>query len=263
MEINEDLGGIYTAFYRSYDPAIGRWLQVDPKAESFASMSPYTGMGNNPISITDPLGDSIILNFISDLPGLDQSMLSHMIDRGLEGQFQAAIDDNGLLSIVASEGGGDISELSENGQAFYSELTELTTGDGVATINVDRRRSDVHTGRFNLETIDVSDISQFNSQLSELGGTQGGKIAHEFREQYTSQTAPYEMGFSEAHRAGVAAENRVNMSVRSDSGSSQIFSRGGQQVSTSISTTTSGSGFFGRFMRANRPIISVRNTGRR
>ena len=58
MERNDELG-LDLAPFRSYDPAIGRWLQVDPKAESFAPMSPYTGMGNNPISIIDPLGDSI------------------------------------------------------------------------------------------------------------------------------------------------------------------------------------------------------------
>lgn len=60
IERNDDLG-LDMAFFRTYDPAIGRWLQVDPKAESFATMSPYTGMGNNPISIVDPMGDSLEL----------------------------------------------------------------------------------------------------------------------------------------------------------------------------------------------------------
>jgi hypothetical protein len=39
-----------------YDPAIGRWLSVDPKRE-FASG--YLGMGNNPVSNTDPDGGEI------------------------------------------------------------------------------------------------------------------------------------------------------------------------------------------------------------
>lgn len=262
IEHVEELG-LDMAFYRTYDAAIGRWMQIDPKAESFAPMSPYTGMGNNPILITDPLGDSIRLDFISGLPDIDRSMLTTMINHDLEGQFETSIDGDGILSIVATEGGGDASKLSENGQAFYSEMSELTTGDGVATVKVDRQRSDVHTGNFALGTIDVSDMAQFNSSLSDLGGTRGGKIAHEFREQYTAQTAPYEMSFGEAHRTGVAAENRVNMSVRSDRGSSQVFSRGGREVSTSISTTTSGSGFFGKLMRVDRRIISVKNSENR
>ncbi|MEL6142664.1 MAG: RHS repeat-associated core domain-containing protein, partial [Bacteroidota bacterium] len=58
IEHVEELG-LDLAFFRSYDPAIGRWLQVDPKSESFVSMSPYTGMGNNPILYNDILGDSI------------------------------------------------------------------------------------------------------------------------------------------------------------------------------------------------------------
>ena len=38
---------------RNYDPQIGRWIQVDPYDEF---PSPYTGMGNNPISFVDPTG---------------------------------------------------------------------------------------------------------------------------------------------------------------------------------------------------------------
>src|SRR5690606_10512704 len=39
---------------RNYDPAIGRWLNVDPLAEK--TMEPYLYTGNNPIMFTDPTG---------------------------------------------------------------------------------------------------------------------------------------------------------------------------------------------------------------
>ena len=45
------------ATYRSLDPAMAIWGQVDPKAEAVKSMSPYCSMGNNPISNADPDGD--------------------------------------------------------------------------------------------------------------------------------------------------------------------------------------------------------------
>lgn len=45
------------AFYRGLDPILGRWYQVDPKAEAVMGMSPYCAMGNNPVSNSDPNGD--------------------------------------------------------------------------------------------------------------------------------------------------------------------------------------------------------------
>ncbi len=49
---------------RYYDPVLGRWHSLDPQASSFAGMSPYTGMGNNPIVIVDPEGESIVLALV-------------------------------------------------------------------------------------------------------------------------------------------------------------------------------------------------------
>ena len=45
------------ATYRGLDPALGRWGQVDPKAEVTFPLTPYGSMNNNPISFTDPDGD--------------------------------------------------------------------------------------------------------------------------------------------------------------------------------------------------------------
>jgi len=51
-----NLPNYYQTFYRNYDSAIGRFVAVDPVAESAMSMTGYQYAGNNPIMYNDPAG---------------------------------------------------------------------------------------------------------------------------------------------------------------------------------------------------------------
>ena len=51
-ELNEDLG-LYDFHARWYNPAIGRFLSVDPAGQFYSG---YVGMGNNPVMGVDPTG---------------------------------------------------------------------------------------------------------------------------------------------------------------------------------------------------------------
>ncbi|HLP21007.1 MAG TPA: RHS repeat-associated core domain-containing protein, partial [Chitinophagales bacterium] len=60
MESEDNLRGennSYTTEFRQYDPRVGRWMSVDPKADKYAGISAYTAFLNNPLIVTDPLGD--------------------------------------------------------------------------------------------------------------------------------------------------------------------------------------------------------------
>jgi RHS repeat-associated protein len=48
--------------FRTYDPVLARFHQVDPMASKYASLSPYNYAFNNPVSLNDPTGADPALN---------------------------------------------------------------------------------------------------------------------------------------------------------------------------------------------------------
>jgi RHS repeat-associated protein len=60
MEAQKELNiGWYDFGARYYDPAICKFLSVDPLTEKYPGMSPYAGFANNPVRYTDPTGMEI------------------------------------------------------------------------------------------------------------------------------------------------------------------------------------------------------------
>ena len=59
IELTNDFGlMINEARYRTLDPQLGRWWQIDPEVEQFEAWSAYNSNLDNPISNADPDGDA-------------------------------------------------------------------------------------------------------------------------------------------------------------------------------------------------------------
>ena len=74
-EMDDDIGWNDFAL-RNYDPQIGRWVQIDPYANRYL-VSPYVGMGNDPINIIDPRGGETLpyINIFSTIGRLSGEVL--------------------------------------------------------------------------------------------------------------------------------------------------------------------------------------------
>lgn len=198
---------------RNYDPALGRWMNIDPLAETSRRWSTYTYCYNNPMRFVDPDGmqaDDLIVKGNTDA-------FKQQITKSTGGFYSANIDSNGKVTLertgLEKEMVDGTVEMTDRQSAFTSELFNIISSSTITEVEAVNGVEDVNVGSIESNKIDMLDILEFDK---EPGGTSSsGALIHELSEQHKKAEAGgvkgfYPPGAESMHGHGIEIENKVN-----------------------------------------------------
>jgi len=132
---DESIGGNYLNWYdisaRNYDPALGRWMNLDPLAEKFVETSPYAYAKNNPIFFVDPNGEEPVPGPFTGA-GWRQSNGTIVVHRITAGQ-RYALNVYYATSVTFGGGVGTAVGVYDSAKIITNPRETTQTRVGVAT----------------------------------------------------------------------------------------------------------------------------------